>query len=73
MNNNTLLTPEQLNSLAEQSRILGIIGCYVEDFCREEDTTLIGVVRLLAEYHQLKADNLYHKLEELQKQADELV
>jgi hypothetical protein len=71
MNNNTLLTPEQLNSLTEQSRMLGVISCYVEDFCREEDTTLIGVVRLLAEYHQLKADNLYNKLEELKKQADE--
>jgi hypothetical protein len=71
MNNNAFLTPEQLNSLTEQSRMLGIISCYVEDFCNDEDTTLVGVVRLLAEYHQLKADNLYNKLEELKKQADE--
>ena len=45
--------------------MLGIISCYVEEFCNEEDSTLIGVIRILAEYHQLKSDNLFEKLEEL--------
>jgi hypothetical protein len=65
------LTNEQYEELQAQSRMLGAISCYVEDFCRDEDTTLIGVVRLLAEYHELQSDCLYTKLEELKKQNNE--
>ena len=50
--------------------MLSQISAYVEDFCNEEDTTLVGVVRLLAEYHQLKADNLYKKLYELKREEE---
>ena len=62
---NLSIPDKEYKDLLEQSRMLGVIGCYVEEFCREEDTTLIGVVRLLSEYHQLKSDHLYEKLEEL--------
>ena len=55
----------QLEQYKRSSIMLSQIAAYVEDFCNEEDTTLVGVVRLLAEYHQLKADNLYEKLEKL--------
>lgn len=50
--------------------MLGIISCYVEDYCDEEDTTLMGVIRLLSEYHQIKSDLLYQKLEDLKKEVD---
>lgn len=65
------ITNEEYQNLKNCQLMLGMISCYVEDFCREEDTTLIGVVRLLAEYHQLKSDHLYEKLEELKKQSEE--
>jgi hypothetical protein len=65
------ITNEEYQHLKDCHQMLGMISCYVEDFCREEDTTLIGVVRLLAEYHQLKSDSLYERLEELKKQSEE--
>lgn len=55
----------QLEEYKRSSIMLSQISAYVEDFCNEEDTTLVGVVRLLAEYHQLKAENLYQKLYKL--------
>jgi len=58
----------QLEEYKRSSIMLSQISAYVEDFCNEEDTTLIGVVRLLAEYHQLKADNLYKKLYEMKRE-----
>jgi len=45
--------------------MLGQISCYVEDFCNEEDTTLTGVLRLLAEYHTLKSNELYTKIDKI--------
>ena len=38
--------------------MLGIIGSYVEEFCDEEDTTLTGVMKLLADYYALRGENL---------------
>lgn len=54
------------------SMMLSQIASYVEDFAEtEDDTTLMCVVRLLAEYHQLKADQHYEALERLKIQNDE--
>jgi hypothetical protein len=57
------LTDEQFEELKSHSIMLGIIATYVEDFCDEECTTLQGVMRLLAQYHMLKAESLWQKLE----------
>jgi predicted glycosyltransferase involved in capsule biosynthesis len=46
--------------------MLSQIAGYVENFCGEEDTTLMGVIKLLAEYHQLKANHLYDRLSSLE-------
>ena len=43
--------------------MLGQIGCYIENFCNEEDTALDGVIRLLAEYYSIKSLSLYEKLD----------
>lgn len=64
------ITEQEYHSLKECHKMLGIISCYVEDYCDEEDTTLMGVIRLLSEYHQIKSDLLYQKLEDLKKEVD---
>lgn len=58
------ITQERLNELESNSRMLGQIGAYVEDFCKdEEDTTLIGVLRLLSAYHSLESDAFDHAVD----------
>lgn len=58
------ITKERLEELESHSRMLGLIGAYVEDFCEDEDdTTLVAVLRLLANYHSLEADRLDHAIE----------
>jgi hypothetical protein len=51
--------------------MLSQISIYVEEFCNDEDTTLMGVIRLLAEYHQLKAELFYNKLNKLKSAEEE--
>jgi len=62
------LTDEQFNELKSHSQMLGVIGMYVEDFCEENDTTLVGVMRFLAEYHSMKTIQLYNAIDERCKQ-----
>jgi len=59
------ITEAEYNELKECSQMLGVIGSYVESWCNEEDTTLQGVMRLLAEYHTMKSNELYEKLDAL--------
>ena len=59
------ITEEEYNDLKSHSQMLGIISSYVEEFCEEDDTTLTGVVRLLAAYHALKSRDLYDRVEKL--------
>jgi hypothetical protein len=43
--------------------MLGRIAAYVEDFAETtEDSTLICVLRLLVNYHELKAAELYRAI-----------
>lgn len=58
------ITEAEYNELKACHQMLGQIGSYVEDFCNEEDTTLTGVIRLLAQYHSLQADKLYARLDQ---------
>ena len=66
---NITIPDKEYKELLEHSRMLGRIGAYVEDFCKEEDTTLMGVVRILAEYHELKADYNWKALEKLNNET----
>ena len=50
--------------------MLSQIGAYVEDFCDENDTTLMGVLRLLAEYHHMKSNDIYHHLDRLSSKQE---
>ena len=63
-NDTVTLSKEQYEELKSYSTMLGQIGSYVEDFCKgDEDTTLNGVIRLLAEYHNLLSEYHYNILE----------
>ena len=56
------ISEKEYNELKSHSQMLGMIGMYVEDFCEEEDITLVGVQRLLVEYHELKAELLWKEI-----------
>lgn len=61
------LTDEQFKELQKQSQMLGRISSYVENFCEdEEDTTEVAVLRLLSEYHFLKADETHNLIAKAQ-------
>ena len=52
------ISEKEYKELKSHSQMLGIIGSYVEEFCDEEDTTLTGVMKLLADYYALRGENL---------------
>lgn len=54
------ISEEEYKLLKSHSLMLGQIGAYLEDFCKEDDTTLTGVINLLSEYHYIKSD-LYQR------------
>ena len=70
MSSKVTIDEAELKDLRDYKIMLSQINCYIEEFCNEEETTLMGVIRLLAEYHQLKSDNLYGKLEHLKEELD---
>ena len=57
-NNTVQISESEYNTLKDHSIMLGRIGQYVEDFCGEEDTTLVGVLKLLADYRYLQSIDL---------------
>jgi hypothetical protein len=62
----TILEAEY-NELKACRQMLSQISLYIEDFCEEEDTTLVGVLKVLAEYHTMKSNELYEKINILQE------
>ena len=61
------ITEAEYTELRESFLMLSQISSYVEDFCEEDDTTLMGVLALLAEYHYMKSDDMYHRLDNLKR------
>lgn len=59
------ITDEEYGKLKANSIMLGQIAGYVEDFCEEEDTTLVGVMKLLSEYYYLKSDAINQDIESI--------
>ena len=64
--NEVTITEAEYTNLKASHQMLGAVGCYLEDFCNDEETVLVGVMRLLAQYHRMKSDELYEKLEKLE-------
>lgn len=64
------VSDEEITRLKSHSIMLGQIASCVEDFSESSnDTTLICVLRLLARYHDMKADRFFEairKQEEVQ-------
>ena len=59
------MTEDEIKQLKEHSQMLGRIGAYVEDFAKDpEDTVLVCVLRLLAQYHSLCSEDCYNSLEQ---------
>ena len=52
------ISEKEYSELKSDSKMLGMIASYVDDFCDEEDTTLTGVMKLLADYYALRGENL---------------
>ena len=69
-NNMREISEAEYKNLTECFHMLGQISAYIEDFCDEEDTTLMGVLKLLAEYHYLKSDELYLRVDELRRKNE---
>ena len=65
------ITEAEYKELKSYRTMLGQIGAYVEDFCNEQDTTLVGVLRLLALYHAAKSNELHAKIDELSSEHEE--
>jgi hypothetical protein len=62
------ISKEEYKRLQSHADMLGVIGAYVEDFCEdEEDTVLQAVIRLLAKYHESMADYYFHRHQEHNK------
>ena len=51
------ISEKEYKELKSHSQMLGMIATYVEEFSDEDDTTLTGVIKLLADYYALKGEN----------------
>lgn len=63
------ITEEEYNNLKEHSYMLGRIGCYVENFVKEEETVEVGVLRLLAEYYFMRSEEANELMEKAQQRS----
>lgn len=44
--------------------MLGRIACYVSDFCDEDDTTLTGVIKIVAQLRDYQSNELWNTYED---------
>ena len=65
---------ERLKELEDNELMLGKIANLIQEFCEEEETTLQGVARLLANYRECQAKEAWDYLDslDLHKQIKEL-
>ena len=65
---------ERLKELEDCELMLGRIANLIQEFCEEEETTLQGVARLLANYRECQAKEAWDFLDslDLHKQIKEL-
>ena len=59
------MTNERNKELEDCEIMLGRIANLVQEFCEEDDTTLQGVVRLLANYRECQAKEAWDFLDSL--------
>jgi hypothetical protein len=62
---NMEISEEEYNELKRCYQMLGQIGAYLEDFCGEDETTLEGVMKMLARYHSMRAHEIYVNLDKM--------
>ncbi|TXH16606.1 MAG: hypothetical protein E6R03_05260 [Hyphomicrobiaceae bacterium] len=63
---------DQRDTYKSHSLMLGRVGAMVSDFCEENETVEAGVARLLALYHDLKAQYNWDQLESINNKNDSL-
>ena len=56
---------ERLKELEDCELMLGRIANLIQEFCEEEDTTLQGVAKLLANYRECQAKDAWDFLDSL--------
>jgi hypothetical protein len=61
------LTRKEFERYEKNTAMLNSVALAVEDFCRGEDTVLIGILRVIKEYHFLKSKEAAEWLEEEEK------
>lgn len=61
------ISEAEYQELRNAFQMLGQIASCVEDFCEEDDTTLMGVLRVIAEYHHMRFNQAYEYLNRLQE------
>jgi hypothetical protein len=59
------ISEQEYKELKSHSQMLGIIGTYVEDFSKEDDTVLQAVLRLLADYYAMRSEEIYSRIEKI--------
>lgn len=59
------MTNDRNNELEDCELMLGRIANLVQEFCEEDDTTLQGVARLLANYREYQAKEAWDFLNSL--------
>lgn len=57
-------------NLHEHSTMLGQIAIYVEEFCKDEETTVEGVLHLLEDYYSLKSQAAFQSRIAYQENKD---
>jgi hypothetical protein len=50
---------ERIDELKRHSAMLGRIACYVAEFCDEDDTTLTGVIKIVAKLKEYETQDLW--------------
>lgn len=72
MNNTKVeIDKDRLHNLESSHAMLSRICGFVSNECKEGDTTLMGVVRVLAKYHDLLSDYHYNWIDTLEKEVAE--
>ncbi len=52
-------TGERIKELERHSAMLGRISFYIEEFCDERDTTLSGVIKIIAKLKEYEANDIW--------------
>jgi len=63
------MTNERIKQLEDHELMLGRIANIVQEFCEGEDTTLMGVAKLLASYRECQAKEAWDFVDSLEEKS----